>query len=63
MEKQWQAQTSRYVRLFLKCVLLVGLTSPSCSFPFEDLTDAEDSLMSDTEDNIGIHICLFPPLL
>ncbi|XP_026298766.1 peripheral plasma membrane protein CASK isoform X2 [Apis mellifera] len=32
----------------------VGLTSsPSCNFPFEDLTDAEDSLVSDTEDNIG----------
>ncbi|XP_050474797.1 peripheral plasma membrane protein CASK isoform X2 [Bombus huntii] len=30
-----------------------GLTSPSCNFPFEDLTDAEDSLVSDTEDNIG----------
>ncbi|XP_011340291.1 peripheral plasma membrane protein CASK isoform X5 [Ooceraea biroi] len=31
----------------------VGLISPSCNFPFEDLTDAEDSLVSDTEDNIG----------
>ncbi|XP_061935477.1 peripheral plasma membrane protein CASK isoform X6 [Apis cerana] len=31
----------------------VGLTSPSCNFPFEDLTDAEDSLVSDTEENIG----------
>ncbi|XP_067213950.1 peripheral plasma membrane protein CASK isoform X9 [Linepithema humile] len=32
----------------------VGLiSSPSCNFPFEDLTDAEDSLVSDTEDNIG----------
>ncbi|XP_024945961.1 peripheral plasma membrane protein CASK isoform X4 [Cephus cinctus] len=31
----------------------VGLTSPSCNFPFEDLTDAEDSLVSDAEDNIG----------
>ncbi|XP_031787811.1 peripheral plasma membrane protein CASK isoform X7 [Nasonia vitripennis] len=31
----------------------VGLPSPSCSFPFEDLTDAEDSLMSDSEDYIG----------
>ncbi|XP_031787806.1 peripheral plasma membrane protein CASK isoform X2 [Nasonia vitripennis] len=30
-----------------------GLPSPSCSFPFEDLTDAEDSLMSDSEDYIG----------
>ncbi|RLU26506.1 hypothetical protein DMN91_000302 [Ooceraea biroi] len=30
-----------------------GLISPSCNFPFEDLTDAEDSLVSDTEDNIG----------
>ncbi|XP_024220488.1 peripheral plasma membrane protein CASK isoform X9 [Bombus impatiens] len=35
------------------CVLSIGLTSPSCNFPFEDLTDAEDSLVSDTEDNIG----------
>ncbi|XP_011638770.1 peripheral plasma membrane protein CASK isoform X7 [Pogonomyrmex barbatus] len=31
----------------------VGLISSSCNFPFEDLTDAEDSLVSDTEDNIG----------
>ncbi|XP_066591785.1 peripheral plasma membrane protein CASK isoform X7 [Prorops nasuta] len=31
----------------------VGLTSASCNFPFEDLTDAEDSLMSDPEDYIG----------
>ncbi|XP_066591781.1 peripheral plasma membrane protein CASK isoform X3 [Prorops nasuta] len=30
-----------------------GLTSASCNFPFEDLTDAEDSLMSDPEDYIG----------
>ncbi|KYN14214.1 Peripheral plasma membrane protein CASK [Trachymyrmex cornetzi] len=34
----------------------VGLISSSCNFPFEDLTDAEDSLVSDTEDNIGIHM-------
>ncbi|XP_018370234.1 PREDICTED: peripheral plasma membrane protein CASK-like [Trachymyrmex cornetzi] len=33
-----------------------GLISSSCNFPFEDLTDAEDSLVSDTEDNIGIHM-------
>lgn len=38
------------------CVLSIGLISPSCNFPFEDLTDAEDSLVSDTEDNIGIHM-------
>ncbi|XP_051173570.1 peripheral plasma membrane protein CASK isoform X3 [Leptopilina boulardi] len=31
----------------------VGLTTSNCNFPFEDLTDAEDSLVSDTEDNIG----------
>ncbi|XP_076172773.1 peripheral plasma membrane protein CASK isoform X3 [Ptiloglossa arizonensis] len=31
----------------------VGPTSTGCNFPFEDLTDAEDSLVSDTEDNIG----------
>lgn len=38
------------------CVVSIGLTSPSCNFPFEDLTDAEDSLVSDTEDNIGIDV-------
>ncbi|XP_048506288.1 peripheral plasma membrane protein CASK isoform X4 [Athalia rosae] len=30
-----------------------GLTPQSSNFPFEDLTDAEDSLVSDTEENIG----------
>lgn len=30
----------------------IGVSSPSCNFPFEDLTDAEDSLASDTEDNV-----------
>lgn len=44
------------ILLLSLCVLSIGLISSSCNFPFEDLTDAEDSLVSDTEDNIGIHM-------
>lgn len=56
-KKAYLSQTFRF--FYFNFFHLIGLSSPSCNFPFEDLTDAEDSLTSDTEDNamLGISTC------